>query len=90
MEGISGAERAPSDSSCKRATFLSPNLLFMANLKSNHYVITGLAPEIRLKISHLVDPLVSRGSELNLVVISVDVREFCLPNVGIVLWGTEL
>lgn len=62
----------------------------MANLKSNHYVITGLAPGIRLKISHLVDPRVSRGSELNFVVISVDVREFCLPNVGIVLWGTEL
>lgn len=43
IEGISGAERAPSDSSCKRATLLSPNLLFMANLKSNHYVITRLA-----------------------------------------------
>lgn len=37
---------------------------------------------------HLVAPLVSRGNELNLVVISVAVNVFCLPNVGIVLCGT--
>lgn len=41
-------------------------------------------------ITYLADPLVSRGSELNFVVISVDVRELFLAKVGIVLWGIAL
>lgn len=40
-----------------------------------------------MRTFYLVDPRVSRGNELNLVVMSVEVNELFLPNVGIVLCG---
>lgn len=82
IDGISGAERAPSASSCNSETLLSPNLLLIPNLKPKDH--KQRASKTNLKY-YLVAPRVSRGRELNLVARSVVVSELFRASVGIVL-----
>lgn len=63
---------------------LSPNRLFIPNLQMTFLIMRN---DNLFLDTHLVDPLVSRGKELNFVVISVDVSELFLDNVGMVLCG---